>query len=102
MTLIDFDAVNRAALPLLLAILMRLVPGGKTASGEYIVRNPRRTDRHAGSFRVNVRSGRWADFATGDAGGDVVSLVAYVEGVSQGEAVRLLAQMLGLDGEARR
>ena len=40
----------------------------------------------------------------GDKGGDVISLVAYVEGISQGEAARMIAQMLGLetgDGERR-
>ena len=29
---------------------------------EYVVRNPIRADRTAGSFLVNVRSGKWADF----------------------------------------
>ena len=37
------------------------------------------------------------DFATGDKGGDPVSLVAYLADVSQGEAARLLAKMLGLE-----
>ena len=35
-------------------------------------------------------------------GGDVVSLVAYLEGVSQGEAARRLARMLGLEIGGRR
>ena len=99
---LDFDAINRAALPAISSILARVLPGGKRIAGEYVVRNPRRRDMKPGSFKVNLRTGRWADFATGDAGGDVVSLVAYVEGVSQGEAARLLAQMLGLNVEARR
>ena len=102
MTPIDFDAINRAALPAIPSILARLLPGGKGIAGEYVVRNPRRSDMKPGSFKINLRTGRWADFATGDKGGDVVSLVAYVEGVSQGEAARLLAQMLGLNVEARR
>jgi hypothetical protein len=45
---------------------------------------------------VNMRSGHWSDFATGDKGGDPVSLVAYLEGVSQGKAARLLSRMLGI------
>jgi hypothetical protein len=94
---IDFEAVNHAALAMLPAILARLVPGGKRTGGEYAALNPTRADRHAGSFKVNMRTGRWADFATGDKGGDPVSLVAYLEGVSQGEAARLLARMLSLD-----
>ena len=92
---LDFDSVNRAALPALPAILARLAPGGKIFGSEYTTINPTRADRHAGSFKVNLRSGRWADFATGDKGGDVVSLVAYLEGVQQSDAARLLASMLG-------
>jgi len=95
---LDFDAINRAALSALPAILARLVPDGKIIAGEYVARNPTRADRRAGSFKVNVQSGRWADFATGDKGGDVVSLVAYLEGVNQGKAARLLAGMLGMEG----
>jgi hypothetical protein len=94
---IDFEAVNRAALAVLPAVLARLIPGGKIVAREYAALNPTRADRHVGSFKVNLRSGRWADFAAGDKGGDPVSLVAYVEGVSQVEAARRLARMLSLD-----
>jgi hypothetical protein len=96
----DFDTVNRAALSALPAVLHRLLPGGKTIAGEYVAKNPTRSDRSAGSFKINLRSGKWADFATGDAGGDVVSLVAFLEGVNQGKAARLLAGMLGMEGGA--
>lgn len=95
---LEFDRVNRAALAVLPAILGRLLPGGKIVSGEYVCRNPRRVDRSPGSFKVNIRKGQWADFATADRGGDPVSLVAFVEGVSQGKAARLLAEMLGIGG----
>jgi hypothetical protein len=95
--LIDFEAINRAALAALLAVLSRLLPGGKVVGREYVALNPTRADRRPGSFKINLRTGRWADFATGDCGGDPVSLCAYVEGVSQAEAARRLARMLGLD-----
>ncbi len=93
---IDFDAINRAALAALPAVLGRLIPGGNVLGREYAVCNPTRADRRAGSFKFNLRTGRWADFATGDKGGDPVSLVAYVGGVSQPEAARRLARMLGI------
>jgi hypothetical protein len=64
-----------------------------------VARNPRRQDRHLGSFRVNLRTGRWADFATGDRGGDVVSLAAFLAGISQADAARHLARMLGIAAE---
>lgn len=95
--MIDFHRINRAAVPLLPAIVSRLLPGGKIHSREYVVRNPRRFDRHPGSFKINLRSGRWSDFATGDKGGDPVSLIAWLEGVSQPEAAKLLARMLSIN-----
>jgi putative DNA primase/helicase len=41
-----------------------------------------------------VRSGVWCDFATGEKGGDYVSLVAYIRGCSQGDAALELADKL--------
>jgi hypothetical protein len=93
---VDFAAVNSAALAALPAVLGRLLPCGKRDGHEYVALNPRRADRHLGSFRINLRTGKWADFATGDRGGDPVSLTAFIENKSQVEAARLLAMMLGV------
>jgi hypothetical protein len=93
---IDFDAINRAALADLPALLRRWLPDGRIVGAEYIARNPRRHDRNPGSFKINLRTGRWSDFATGDKGGDVVSLAAYLAGTGQAEAARSLAEMLGV------
>jgi hypothetical protein len=95
--MIDFHRINRAAMPILPAIVRRLLPGGKVHSREYVVRNPRRFDRHPGSFKINLATGQWADFATTDRGGDPISLIAWLEGVSQPEAAKLLARMLSID-----
>ncbi len=94
---LDFAAINREALAAFPAVLARILPGGKRVGAELVARNPRRADRRLGSFKVNRSSGRWADFATGDRGGDPISLVAYLADVSQGEAARLLARMLGIE-----
>jgi hypothetical protein len=102
---IDFDAVNRAALASVGAVLARLLPGGRVVAGEYLALNPRRADTRLGSFKVRVvgaRAGVWSDFATRDSGGDLVSLVAYLAHVSQSEAARLLAHMLGLETGGQR
>ncbi len=96
---LDFDKVNRAALSALPDILARWLPGGRREGREYVVRNPRRPDRRPGSFRINLSSGKWSDFATGDAGGDPVSLAAFLFSLSQVEAARRLADMLGIDPE---
>ena len=100
---IDFARVNSAALAALPAILARCLPGGRIHAHEYVVRNPTRADRHPGSFRINMRTGKWADFAIGARGGDPVSLVAYLENISQVAAARGLARMLGvkIEGGAR-
>ncbi len=76
-------------------ILARWLPGGRIEGREYVVRNPKRRDQRPGSFKVNLVTGRWADFATGDTGGDPISLAAYLAGCSQVEAARQLAVMLG-------
>ena len=94
----DFSGINRAALASLPALLRRWLPDGRLMGHEYTARNPTRADRRLGSFRINVNSGRWSDFATGDKGGDVVSLAAYLSGAGQAEAARALADMLGVRG----
>jgi hypothetical protein len=96
---IDFDVVRVAAQQNALAICHRVIPGGRVVVGEYVVRNPKRADRTPGSFKVNLRSGRWADFATGDQGGDLIALVAWRFDVTQLEAARRLSSLLSLTSE---
>ena len=98
---VDFDRINRCVLAELQALLERLLPGGRREGREYVALNPTRHDRHLGSFRINMRTGRWADFATGDRGGDIVSLAAYLSHLRQSDAADKLAGMLGLATEAR-
>ncbi len=89
--LIDIKVVNQAALVRLPQLLGCWLPDGKVRNGEWIARNPTRNDRNPGSFMINTRTGKWSDFATGDRGGDVVSLYAYLEGLSQYEAAKQLS-----------
>ena len=94
--LIDFDEVKTAALADIRGVLGRFLPGGKVVGREYVVRNPKRSDRHLGSFSINMTTGKWSDFATGDRGGDLIGLVAYLKGISQYEAANGLSRMLGV------
>ena len=87
--------IAEAALSQCDLILERWLPGGTHRAGEYLVRNPKRADARPGSFSINTRTGRWADFATGDAGGDLISLAAYLFDLTQAEAAKGLAEMLG-------
>jgi hypothetical protein len=100
---VNFEYVNAVALSALPSLVKRWLPGGRIEGCEYIALNPRRTDRHFGSFRINMVSGRWADFAVADArGGDVTSLAAYLGGTGQAEAAEKLAAMLGIDARNAR
>jgi len=92
----DFSSINDAALAALPSLLEEWLPDGRRIGREWVARNPRRDDRHAGSFKVNMTTGKWADFATTDKGGDPVSLLAYLEGIGQIDAARKLAEMLGV------
>ena len=94
--MIDFAAINSAALGSLRPLLQRWLPDGKVIGREYVALNPRRDDRRLGSFKINLRTGRWSEFATGDRGGDIVSLLAYLRGCSQGDAARELSALLGI------
>ena len=97
-TAVDFDEVNAAALACLPTLVQRWLPDGRCVGREWSARNPLREDRRPGSFKVNLKTGRWADFALSDAkGGDPVSLAAYLSGQSQTDAARALADMLGLE-----
>lgn len=89
--------VKTAALASIDSVLSRWCPGGKQQGHEYVVLNPTRADSSLGSFSINLHTGKWGDFAIGEGGGDLISLVAYIEGIEQGEACKLLAQFLGMN-----
>lgn len=92
---LDFDAVNRAALANMPAVLHRLLPAGKQRGHEWCVGN---LQGEAGSsLKINMNSGLWCDFATGERGGDLISLTAAVCHLTQVEACQELALMLGVN-----
>ena len=94
---LDFAHINAAALDRFTDLLLDWLPGGKVQGREYVSLNPTRDDRRPGSFSVNLCTGKWSDFASGDRGGDPVSLFAYIFGMRQGEAARELARRLEVD-----
>lgn len=92
---VDFKAIAAAALDAAHRLVPAWLPDGHKAGPEWKARNPTRDDRKAGSFSVNLVTGQWADFATGDKGGDLLSLYAYLRhGGSQLEAARELGEEL--------
>lgn len=94
---VDFELVNRTALAASERVCSAFLPDGKKEGPEWVAQNPTRSDRHKGSFKVNLNTGKWADFATSDRGGDLVSLVAFVSGLKQREAAIRLSEALGLN-----
>jgi hypothetical protein len=97
---LDFQKINSAALHALPTLCARWLPDGRRVGHEFVALNPTRGDKRPGSFKVNLATGRWADFATGDKGGDAVSLAAYLFGLRQSDAARRLADALGISGGA--
>ena len=92
---IDFTSVACAALHHSERLVPQWLPDGQQCGNEWIARNPKRNDRRLGSFKINLKSGRWADFATGDAGGDLISLYAYLHGLGQTKAAIRVAREIG-------
>lgn len=97
---IDFAAVSAAALSALPGLVQGWLPDGKKEGPEWVARNPTRGDVHAGSFKINLTTGVWSDFATGESGGDAIDLLAYLRRMSKLDAARELAQRLGVGGGA--
>lgn len=92
-----FKQVAGAALDCFAAVMDELgLSGGKQSGPEYLPLNPRRDDHTPGSLSINRAKGAWMEGATGDKGGDLVSLAAYVWMCSQGDAAERLAKFLGI------
>jgi hypothetical protein len=101
MSRIAFQRIAGAALRNADALVRRWLPDGRREGAEWVARNPRRNDQRLGSFKVNTRTGRWGDFATGDGGSDLIGLAAFLFNLKQGEAALRIADMLGVDAYER-
>ena len=77
----QLDLINNAIKHNLRSWVENLIPGGTVKGHEYEVKNPTRSDHTAGSFKINIETGAWADFSTRDNGGDPQSLYAYIKGL---------------------
>jgi hypothetical protein len=92
-----------AARPLILScideILEHWLPDGEQQGRQYKACNPTRNDNEAGSFQINTTNGLWADFATEDSGGDLISLVKYLDGCefASEAGVRILEFIAGIE-----
>jgi hypothetical protein len=92
---IDFKLLASRCLRHSDSLVKEILPEGHQRGNEWISRNPMRCDRNPGSFSINLKTGKWADFATGDCGGDIISLIAYIYQEPQLEAAKRLNKILG-------
>jgi predicted P-loop ATPase len=91
---LDFDAIASAALLHAEQLVAQWLPGGRRDGQEWKCGSL--GGDKGDSCSVNLRTGAWADFATEDRGGDLISLYAAIRGCNQGQAARDLARELGI------
>lgn len=91
---IPYAEIARHALMCAESLLGRWLSDGARMGHEYKARNPLRADNKVGSFSINIITGAWGDFATNDAGKDLISLYAYLEGLEQWEAAIEVADQI--------
>ena len=94
---IAFKRIAEAAAQHAETIVPRWLPDGRRENSEWSAVNSTRADSRRGSFKINLRTGKWGDFATGDRGGDLIALAAYIFKLDQAEAAKRVAEMLGID-----
>ena len=84
-----FTRAREAAAGRVAEVVRTLFPEGRQRGDEWVAANHVRGDRHPGSFSVNLSTGVWNDFASGE-GGDLIALVAYTLGLKPADAARWL------------
>jgi hypothetical protein len=94
---IAFQRIGASALAAADVLIPRWLPDGRREGAEWVATNPMRADKRRGSFKVNLRTGRWSDFAVDAGGGDLIALAAYLFRLTQGQAARKVADALGID-----
>lgn len=91
--MIDFKDLNNLLRHHARSLISDISPGGKLVGGEYTCAT---VQGGAGtSCKINVNTCKWMDGATGEKGGDLISLYAAAENVSQIEAAKAMAAKVG-------
>lgn len=85
---VDFSALAERLLARAKLLLPSWLPAGRWRGHEFVVGNLRGDP--GDSLSINSNSGKWKDFASGEAGGDLISLYAAIHGIKQGEAAKHL------------
>lgn len=88
--MIPYAEINRRLISRAQSLLQRWVPGGQIRGNEYYCRCPWRSDKSLGSFSVNLTTGSFHDFATGESGRDLITFYARLHGLKNHEAAQEL------------
>ena len=89
---IDFEALNERALIQYPSLLKAWLPGGTVKGTEYTCADIRGSKGN--SFSVNIKNGRWSEFAGNESGGDPISLFAAINNLEQYEAALELSKQI--------
>lgn len=95
---INFKALADALLAAAGRLVPAWLPGGQQEGHEYKCADLR--GGKGGSCSVNLKTGAWGDFATDEAGGDLISLYAAIHGLDMGKAAVQVARDEGLEDVA--
>jgi putative DNA primase/helicase len=92
---IKFDALAKELLSRAESLLEEWLPGGVRRGHEYVCASVRGGE--GTSCSVNINTGMWADFSSGEKGGDLISLYAASNDLSSGKAAVQVARDYGLE-----
>ena len=92
---IKFDALAKELLSRAESLLEQWLPGGVRRGHEYVCGSVRGGE--GTSCSVNITTGMWADFSSGEKGGDLISLYAASNDLSSGKAAVQVARDYGLE-----
>ena len=95
---IQFTALADALLPDADRLVPLWLPGGQQRGHEYVCGSL--SGDKGTSCSVNLTNGRWADFASDEQGGDLLSLYAAIHGLTMTRAALQVARENGLESVA--
>lgn len=95
---INFTALAEALLARAAQLVAEWLPGGVVRGHEYVCGSL--SGGTGTSCSVNLVTGKWSDFSTGECGGDLLGLYAGINDLSMGKAALQVAREEGLEDVA--
>lgn len=93
---VDFAALNAALMANAESLCFEWIGGRRDMQGPEWKAARQSEGGMGDSLSVNLHTGVWSHFAADESGGDLVSLFAYVQGLTQIEAARQLWDRMGM------